>query len=299
MCQKISDAPQRGPLITFTLVSIQQCMPRSTHLENCLAEKDLEVLVDPKFKMSQQCLLPLKVGSWAAVRSSVARRSEERWLFPSAQCCWGHSWVAVPSAGFPSVRELWTCWRDSYKGPQRRCRAGGSLLSGKAEWAGTVQPGEEQAQGNKYLKRGCKEDKTSSFQWPPVALPVGMDTKMKHRRLCQSIRKHLFTVRVTKCWHGLLSGVMVSPSLEILRSCLDMVIGGHAWEGGLDYMTSTGTFQPQPFCGSVMAIHVIVNWTINFCLYEEKYLKKPMFIKSANTVYLSQKLLLSSFLFSI
>lgn len=119
----------------------------------------------------------------------------------------------------------------------------------EAEWAGTVQPAEEKAQGNliqvyKYLKRGCKENKNSSFQWCPVTLPMAMGTKMKHRRLCQNIRKHLFTVSVTKHWHRLPSGVVVSPSLEIFRTCLDMVIGGYAWEGGLGHIPSTGTFQP-------------------------------------------------------
>lgn len=54
--------PRETLLFSFILVSIHHCMPRTTHLQNCLAEKDLAVLVDAKFKMSQQCILPLKVA---------------------------------------------------------------------------------------------------------------------------------------------------------------------------------------------------------------------------------------------
>ena len=48
--------------------------------------------------------------------------------------------------------------------------------------AGTVQPGEEKAQGNivnayRYLKGGQKEDGAKLFQWCPVTGPEAMDTK--------------------------------------------------------------------------------------------------------------------------
>ncbi|KAK1192717.1 RTTN protein, partial [Pygoscelis papua] len=46
--------------------------------------------------------------------------------------------------------------------------------------------------------------------------------KAINRRFPLNIRKHFFTVKVSKHWHRLPREVMVSPSLEILKSCLDI-----------------------------------------------------------------------------
>jgi len=78
---------------------------------------------------------------------------------------------------------------------------------------------------HKYAKGGCKEDGARLF---PVVLSdwaTGGRHKLKRRRFCLNIRKHFFTVRVTKHWHRLPSEVVESPSLDILKSQLDMVLG--------------------------------------------------------------------------
>jgi len=66
--------------------------------------------------------------------------------------------------------------------------------------------------------------------------------KPKYRRFPLNIRKH-FTVRVR-----LPREVLESPSSEIFKSCLDMVLSVALLEQG---GCTRGPFQPQPFCDSV------------------------------------------------
>ncbi|KAK4831498.1 hypothetical protein QYF61_018082 [Mycteria americana] len=73
----------------------------------------------------------------------------------------------------------------------------------------------------------AKRTETSSFQWCPGT--TGNGHKPKHRRFPLNIGKHFFTVRVTERWHRLPREVVESPSLEILKSRLDMVLGNRLW----------------------------------------------------------------------
>ncbi|KFW09285.1 hypothetical protein N327_10340, partial [Fulmarus glacialis] len=49
--------------------------------------------------------------------------------------------------------------------------------------------------------------------------------KLEHGRFPLNIRKHFFTVRVTEHWHKLPRENVESPSMEILKSHLDVVLG--------------------------------------------------------------------------
>lgn len=71
----------------------------------------------------------------------------------------------------------------------------------------------------------------------------GPGHKVKHKRCCLNVRKHIFTMRVTEHWHGFSREVEESLSLKILKSHLDtitdnLLAGGSVWTGVLNKMTS-------------------------------------------------------------
>ncbi|KFV82419.1 hypothetical protein N308_15003, partial [Struthio camelus australis] len=49
--------------------------------------------------------------------------------------------------------------------------------------------------------------------------------KLQHRKFHLSLRKSFLTVRVTEHWNRLPRGVVESPSLEIFKSRLDVILG--------------------------------------------------------------------------
>ena len=48
--------------------------------------------------------------------------------------------------------------------------------------------------------------------------------ELKHRKIQTNVHKNLFTVRVTEHWNWLPRGVVESPSLKILKACLDALL---------------------------------------------------------------------------
>ncbi|KAK4828080.1 hypothetical protein QYF61_023140, partial [Mycteria americana] len=86
----------------------------------------------------------------------------------------------------------------------------------------------------------------------------GNGHELKHRRFLLNIRKCFFTVRVTKHWHKLPREVVEPPSLEILKSHLDMS------NCVLDYNSKTVATRPRkvitPLCS------VLVRPNLEHCV---------------------------------
>ncbi|KAK4811119.1 hypothetical protein QYF61_019750 [Mycteria americana] len=171
-------------------------------LKSRFSEKDLGVLVDTKLNMSQQCAIAAKKakGILGCIRQSIASRLREM-ILPLYSAL---------------VRECCVqFWAPQYKRDME--------ILERAERAGTVQlrevTGGHLINVYKYLKGGCKEDGARLFS------VVSSGHKLKHRSFRLNIRKHFFTVRVTKHWNRLPREVVESSSLEIFKSRLDMVLG--------------------------------------------------------------------------
>jgi len=96
--------------------------------------------------------------------------------------------------------------------------------------------------------------KKTDFLVVPTNQRRGRRHKLKYSELHSDVRTSV--VDVGERWHRLPKWVVESPSLEILRTKLDVLLssrlkvtllGAVRW----DQVTSRGTFQPQLFCGCV------------------------------------------------
>ena len=109
------------------------------------------------------------------------------------------------------------------------------FIPGRSKRTGTVQPGKEKAQGDpvsacKHLEQGCKDDRSRLFSVVPSGRTRGRGHEMKCRRLCLMTRKHFFGFffycESDRALHSLPREVVErSPSLQVFRSHLDMVLG--------------------------------------------------------------------------
>jgi len=77
----------------------------------------------------------------------------------------------------------------------------------------------------KHLKGEFKEDRVRLFPELCRDRFKGNRQRLKHEGFLLNIRKHFFTLMVTEHWHRLTREILEYSSMEILKSCLDTILG--------------------------------------------------------------------------
>ena len=137
-------------------------------------------------------------------------------------------------------------WRESAKGTQPGSSQQCPVTRPEAMGTDRNTGGSLWTSGNAFFLRG----------WPSTGIGCPERLSQNHRivgvgrDLCGSSSPTLPPKQ------GHLQQAMGSLSSEILKSCLDMILGNRLYmdlleQGLLDQTTSKGPFQPQPFCDSV------------------------------------------------